>query len=204
MRWTRWAAVGTCCGGIALISLALSCSSTQQAGAPAGGAMTAEQKIARGKLISWYAGCNDCHTPGTFYGTPDTTRLLSGSELGWAGPWGVTYPRNLTPDSTGLAAWSEEQIVTAFRTGHRPDGSPLLPPMPWPAYAHMPDDEAYALAAYLKSLPPVHHRPPDRLPPGATPPPATLVFPAPPAWDGQNLPPPPTEPAAAGGATQGH
>jgi hypothetical protein len=131
--------------------------------------------------------------------------MLSGSELGWAGPWGVTYPRNLTPDSTGLAGWTDEQIVTAVREGRRPDGSPILPPMPWPGYASMPDADAFALAAYIKSLPPIHHKAPDRLPPGATPPPATLVFPPPPAWDGQNLPPPPAAPAAeGGGTTQGH
>jgi len=126
--------------------------------------------------------------------------MLSGSELGWEGPWGVTYPRNLTTDAeTGIGSWTEEQIVTAFRTGQRPDKSPLLPPMPWPAYAHMSDDDAYALAAYIKSLPPIRHQAPDRLPPGKGKGPR-LSFPPPPAWDAQNLPPPPgaAAPASAG------
>jgi mono/diheme cytochrome c family protein len=152
--------------------------------------MTKIQKIARGKQLSYASGCIDCHTPGTFYGLPDTTRMMSGSELGWEGPWGVTYPRNLTPDrETGIGSWTEEQIVAAFRTGIRPDKSPILPPMPWPAYAHMNDQDAYALAAYLKSLPPIRHHAPERIPPGGKVAGARLTFPPPPAWDGQHLPP---------------
>jgi mono/diheme cytochrome c family protein len=161
--------------------------------------MTQEEKIARGRVISWSSGCNDCHTPGALYGAPDTTRLLSGSELGWQGPWGVSYPRNLTPDSTtGIATWTEDQIIAAFRTGHRPDGSVLLPPMPWPSFSRMSDEDAHALAVYIKSLPPVSHKAPDRIPPGGKLTGPVLTFPPPPAWDAQNLPPPPA-PAAGGG-----
>jgi mono/diheme cytochrome c family protein len=155
--------------------------------------------------LVWAGGCVDCHTPGTFYGAPDTTRMLSGSELGWVGPWGTTFPRNLTPDSTGIIDWTEDQIVATIKTGHRPDGSPLLPPMPWQAYSYgFSDEDLHCIAAYLKSLPPVHHVNPTKLPPGAQGTLPTLVFPPPPAWDGQNLPPPSAmEGAPAGGATTG-
>lgn len=191
MRWIRWGPTAIVLSGVLLLGSALSCNTTKtETAGSASHVMTAEEKIARGLYLSHICGCNDCHTPGTFYGSPDTTRVLSGGELGWTGPWGTTYPRNLTPDSTGLAAWTDENIVAAIRTGHRPDGSPILPPMPWPTYSHLSDEDAFALAAYLKSLPPVHHRPPDRLPPGKKAP-AALVFPPPPAWDAQNLPPPP-------------
>jgi len=160
-------------------------------------AKTDADKIARGRQISWSSGCIDCHTPGTFYGTPDTTRLMSGSELGWEGPWGVTYPRNLTPDpETGIASWTVQNIVDAVRLGHRPDQSPILPPMPWPAYSQMSDDDVYALATYLKSLPPVKHRAPDRIPPGVAATGARLTFPPPPEWDGRNLPKAPEESVA--------
>jgi mono/diheme cytochrome c family protein len=189
MRWTGRTALALVIGSGVVAALAISCASQQQAAAPA------MSKTERGKYLVSVLGCVDCHTPGTFYGFPDTTRMLSGSELGWTGPWGTTYPRNLTPDSTGLATWSEADIVTAIRTGQRPDHSPILPPMPWPVYGHLTDDDAYAVAAYLKSLAPVAHRPPDRLPPGAQAS-AALVFPPPPAWDGKNLPPPPAETAA--------
>ena len=135
------------------------------------------------------------HTPGTLYGGPDTTRVLSGSELGWVGPWGVVYARNLTPDSTGLAAWTEEQIATAIRTGNRPDGRQLAPIMPWMNLARLTEEDALSIAAYLKSLPPVVHSVPDPVPPGQKAAGPLLEFPAPPAWDVRHL--------AASGAT-GH
>jgi hypothetical protein len=154
--------------------------------------MTLEQRVERGQHLSLSSGCNDCHTPGTLYGAPDTSRMLSGSELGWEGPWGVTYPRNLTPDNeTGIGTWTEDQIVAAFQTGIRPDKTPIMPPMPWPGYANMSDDDAHALAAYLKSLPPIRHKMPDRIPPGQPAKGARLTFPPPPAYDALNLPPPP-------------
>jgi cytochrome c553 len=195
MRWTRWFAAGSMIVAVGASAMILSCAS-QKPATMTPQPMTQEQKIARGRVISWSSACNDCHTPGSMYGTPDTTRMLSGSELGWTGPWGTTFPRNLTPDmETGIGSWTEEQIVTAFRTGHRPDGSPLLPPMPWPAFAHMSDDDAYALAAFLKSLPPVSHKVPAVVPPGGKSSLPAVVIPPPPAWDARNLPPPP--PAAA-------
>ena len=194
MTWTRWAATALVLTTLAAGAVTISCTATPKPTA------TAEDAIARGRRITYTSGCMDCHTPGTFYGMPDTTRLLSGSELGWVGPWGVTFPRNLTPDSaTGIGTWTEEQIVTAVREGRRPDGSPLLPPMPWPMYAHLTDEDAHALAAYLKSIPPVVHEMPKQQPPGQAPSHPALTFPAPPEWDGRNLPPPPGAPAS--GAT---
>jgi len=155
-----------------------------------------EDSIARGRYLVAVTGCNDCHTPGYFFGAPDTTRLLSGSEVGWQGPWGVSYPRNLTPDSTtGLGTWTSDQIVTAIRTGQRPSGDHiLLPPMPWPDFSHLTDKDAYAIAAYLKTLPAVSHKVPDIVPPGKKPTTPVFVFPKPSAWDA----PKPATPAAGG------
>jgi mono/diheme cytochrome c family protein len=189
MRWTGRAALAATIGSGLLAVFAISCAN-QKAEAPA------TSPVERGRYLVNVMGCGDCHTPGTLYGAPDATRLLSGSELGWTGPWGTTYARNLTPDSTGIAGWSEQDIVNAIKLGQRPDKSPILPPMPWPTFASLTDEDAHAVAAYLLSIPPVSHRVPDRLPPGTIAPTA-LTFPPPPAWDAQNLPPP----AAAGGDT---
>ena len=53
----------------------------------------------------------------------------------WAGPWGVSFAANLTPDKeTGIAEWSEENFVRAIRTGKhqgQANGRDILPPMPW-------------------------------------------------------------------------
>ena len=148
-------------------------------------------QVARGHYLVTIIGCNDCHTPGYFYGAPDTTRALSGSELGWKGPWGVSYPRNITPEpQTGIAAWSESDIVTAIRTGKRPDGRILLPPMPWPDLAALSDDDAMAIAKYLKALPPVLHQAPEIVAPGSPVKGSYFTLPAPPAWDAPKAPPP--------------
>jgi mono/diheme cytochrome c family protein len=201
MRWTRWVAMLSTLLALVVAGFVASCATGAKQTE-----MTTADKIARGRRLVHTSGCVDCHTPGTFYGAPDTTRMLSGSELGWQGPWGVSYPRNLTPDqATGIGSWTEDQIVTAFRTGHRPDGTPLLPPMPWPAYAFLTDEDAYSISAYLKSIPPIDHKAPDRLPPGTKPTGPVLSFPPPPAWDAAGgLPGMPPPAADTTGAAPGH
>jgi mono/diheme cytochrome c family protein len=197
MRWTRKAAWGVSLGAVALAIVAVSCA---ERGTEQG--QTAMDPLERGRYLTWVTGCQDCHTPGTLYGAPDTTRALSGSDLGWQGPWGVTYPRNLTPDSaTGIGSWTEADIERALRSGQRPDGSPILPPMPWPNYSRFTAEDMRALVTYLKSLPAVSHRVPDRVPPGGRPATPVLSFPNPPPWDAQNLPRPPGAPTdtTAGG-----
>jgi mono/diheme cytochrome c family protein len=140
--------------------------------------------IARGDYLATMFGCKDCHTPGFFYGAPDHRRELSGSEVGWHGPWGVTYPPNLTPDpETGLGKWTDDQILRALRTGVRPDNTVLRPPMPWQNYSRMNDEDARALIAYLRSLPAIKHQEPAALPPGQQPTGAVFDVPSPPAWD---------------------
>ena len=118
--------------------------------------------IARGKYLVAIAGCNDCHTPGYFLGKPDMARFLGGSEVGFEIPGlGVFHGPNLTPDNdTGLGKWSVDQIVTALKTGKRPDGRELAPAMPWRAFAEMTNADAAAIAVYLKSLPPISNKVP--------------------------------------------
>jgi len=189
MRWTRWTAATTAVAATLAAFASFSCSSSQKTPA----AMTAAEKVARGKYLVSAIGCNDCHTPGAFYGAPDSTRFLSGSEIGWVGPWGVAYAANLTADpETGLGTWSEDEIVAAIRTGSRPDGRPLAPIMPWLDFAHLTDADAHAIAAYLMTLPAVKHQEPKIIPPGEKPTGATVAFPPPPAWDAVNLPKPPS------------
>ena len=132
----------------------------------------ADSKLAeRGKYLVTIASCTDCHTTGHFLGKPDMTRHLGGSEVGFEIPGlGIFYGPNLTPDdATGLGRWSEEDIVTAIRTGKRPDGRMLAPVMPWAALAALSDADAAAIAAYLKSLPPVSNTVPGPFGPGEAP-----------------------------------
>ena len=150
-----------------------------------GGGASAASKVKRGEYLTTIMSCVDCHTPGAFWGAPDFSRHLSGSEMGWKGPWGVTYGRNLTPDkATGIGNYTEDDIVKTLRTGVRPNGTGLNPPMSWQNYVHLTDEDAYAIAAYLKSLPPVKHQVPDRLIAGQPVAGSIIEIPPPSDWDG--------------------
>jgi mono/diheme cytochrome c family protein len=119
-----------------------------------------DAQVERGKYLVSIAGCSDCHTPGGMLGSPDMKRYLGGSDVGFSIPGqGVFVGNNLTPDdATGLGKWTADQILTAIRKGKRPDGSELSGVMPSASYARLNDDDAYAIAAYLKSVPPVSNK----------------------------------------------
>ncbi len=139
-------------------------------------------------------GCHDCHTPwklGPQGPEPDMTLALTGhpeamkmppapalppgpwiatvaaTNTAWAGPWGVSFTANLTPDKeTGLGDWTEEQFIATMRTGKRQGkGRALLPPMPYPVVGALVDEEIKALWAYLQSLAPVKNRVPQPIDP---------------------------------------
>src|SRR5271165_3649947 len=116
-----------------------------------------DAEIARGRYLVSIAGCSDCHTPGGMMGDPDMKRYLAGSDVGFSIPGqGVFVGQNLTPDpETGLGKWTSDQIVTAVRNGKRPDGSELSGVMPSASFSRLTDEDARAIAAFLKSIPPV-------------------------------------------------
>jgi mono/diheme cytochrome c family protein len=134
------------------------------------GEESAKSEVERGKYLVGLGGCNDCHTPGYFFGKPDMKRYLGGSEVGFEIPnLGIFHGPNLTPDKeTGLGTWTDAQILAALRTGVRPDGRTLAPIMPWKALASLTDSDARAVVAYLRSLPPVSNKVPGPLAPGST------------------------------------
>jgi mono/diheme cytochrome c family protein len=124
-------------------------------------AYAADPQVERGKYLATIGGCTDCHTPGHFLGHPDMSRYLGGSDVGFGSPMGVFVGPNLTPDKeTGLGKWSSQQIVTAITTGKRPDGRMLAPMMPWHGLSVLTTSDALAIAAFLKSLPPVSNKVP--------------------------------------------
>lgn len=128
----------------------------------------ADPKVERGRYLVGIAGCTDCHTPGHLLGKPDMTRFLGGSDVGFGIPGlGVFVGPNLTPDkATGLGNWTAREIVVAITTGKRPDGRMLAPAMPWRGLSTLTEPDALAIAAYLKSLPPVSHQVPAPTGPG--------------------------------------
>ena len=96
---------------------------------------TGEQMVQRGEYLVTIMGCNDCHSPkkmGPQGPMIIPELMLSGYpadrplpkvdaqtiKKGWvllvedltaaAGPWGVSFAGNLTPDQTGIGNWTEE------------------------------------------------------------------------------------------------
>jgi cytochrome c553 len=116
----------------------------------------------RGKYVVGVLGCGNCHTP-KVAGTSmaDATMLLAGVDCFVSTP-GCLSSGNLTPDmETGIGAFSDQAIIDAFRTGKEPDpdaaGKFLFARMPYYQFANLSDDDAHAIVAYLRSLPPVKH-----------------------------------------------
>ena len=148
---------------------------------------------ARGAYLVTAFGCADCHTPmkmGAKGPEPDLSRNLSGhpeslklspppkADASWtwfgaatntafAGPWGISYASNLTPDKeTGLGAWKADDFVQAIKTGkHVGVARPIMPPMPWPALSHLTEDDLRAIFQYLQTAPAIRNRAPDYQPP---------------------------------------
>ena len=158
-------------------------------------------QVDRGKYLVMTSACHDCHTPKIEGpgGKPvlDEKRLLSGHPekapyptwtpvdlqernamaltnsmlTAWAGPWGVSFAFNLTPDKeTGIAEWSEASFIQTLRTGKhqgQPNGREILPPMPWEVYRNMTDEDLKAIFAYLRTIPAVKNQVPLPVLPGA-------------------------------------
>lgn len=135
------------------------------------GTVATPEILARGQYLATIMDCNGCHTPGSMMGKPDFEHALSGGDVGFQIPGlGIFWPPNLTSDAeTGLGTWSEDDIVKAVRTGVRPDGRHLAPAMPYHAYSRLTDEDAMALATFLKSLPPVANAVPPVAGPDETP-----------------------------------
>ncbi len=143
-------------------------------------------QVLRGRQVVIQYGCGLCHGGGNparegwLAGLRGAPTIEAPYVIEFpVGPF-KTRPRNLTPDNTtGIGRFSERQIFNALRFGLRPGETPdveitsttpgqgnfpanpkyLAPPMPWPAWRHMPDADLWAIAAYLKyGLKPVRNR----------------------------------------------
>ncbi len=111
----------------------------------------AQTPVERGAyLVRGPAACGACHT-NPAPGSPELGGGRRFAELAY-----TAIGANLTPDvETGIANWSDAELVNGLRNGKRPRGSTIGPPMPIATYRHLSDDDAQAIVAYLRSLKPV-------------------------------------------------
>lgn len=116
------------------------------------------QLVERGRYLAQVSGCNDCHTPGYMQteGKVPENLWLTGSAVGFQGPWGTTYPVNLRlyVDKLGEAQW----IARARQ--------PMRPPMPWFNLREMSDKDLIALYRYVRFLGPAGEPAPVAVAPG--------------------------------------
>lgn len=114
--------------------------------------------IERGKYLAKIGGCNDCHTPGYMQaeGKVPENLWLTGTAMGFQGPWGTSYPANLR---LSMGKLSEAQWLARAR-------QPMRPPMPWFNLREMSDLDLIALYRYVRSLGPAGDPAPVAVAPG--------------------------------------
>lgn len=167
--------IGTHC--LPGIALAITCAALptaplaapMQAKAPAKPA--ADRQVERGRYLVMIAGCNDCHTPNFMVSggsTPEQERL-TGSTMGWRGPWGTTYPVNLRLYFQGM---SEEMWVNVAKEIQR------RPPMPYFALNAMSQADVRAIYRYIRHLGPAGKPAPAFVPPDKDPSTPYVQFPS--------------------------
>ena len=142
-----------------------------------------QDQIAHGRFLVLSHACSECHGGGdnpAAFGWLDGARSpVLDVQFFKIGPF-TTRAKNLTPDNaTGTGRFTERQIFNALRYGLRPEETPdveitstvpgqgnfplhphyLAVAMPWPSWRHMPDQDLWAIAAYLKNgVKPVNHK----------------------------------------------
>lgn len=157
-----------------LAAAAVLCVSAESAAQQASG----DAAVERGRYLVRITGCHDCHSPKVQGMTPDLSRALSGRPgttplpsatpgevhasldlTAWTGPWGNSVASNLTPDpATGIGTrYNEASFIATLRTGKKPNGTPVMPPMPSEVYQNMTDADLKAIFAYLRTLKPIRN-----------------------------------------------
>lgn len=126
---------------------------------PAPAAAVPEDTIARGEYLVRIAGCNDCHTAGYAEagGEVDTARWLTGSPLGYRGPWGTTYATNLRLRIDGMEEAEWLAYTASLRT------RPIMPDF---VLRTMHEADRVAIYRFVKSLGPAGEPAPAFVPPG--------------------------------------
>ena len=114
-----------------------------------------DAKWNRGRyLVEALAHCGECHTPRTITGGLVRAETLSGNPVGAD----LKPVPNITPDDSGIGAWSESDIAFALKSGITPDADTLgaaMADVVEHGTSYLTDEDRAAIARYLKSVPPI-------------------------------------------------
>ncbi len=121
--------------------------------------LTAQQERGR-YLVENVIACPECHTPRLADGRLDASKYMAGDTACFVKLPNndCIYARNLTPHPTGLGNRTDADIKKMFMEGLRPDATgevALHPIMPYYVFGNMDPEDADAIVAFLKTLPPV-------------------------------------------------
>lgn len=126
------------------------------------GTSSPDPLIERGHYLVAFGSCNDCHTPGwrESDGAIPVSRWLTGSNLGYRGPWGTSYPANVRLEFQQI---SEDQwlFMVHTRSGHWP--------MVWPDLRALSKNDQRAIYRFVRSLGPRGEEAPADIRPGVEP-----------------------------------
>jgi mono/diheme cytochrome c family protein len=117
-------------------------------------------RLQRGSyLVNNVLFCGVCHTSrehGKTLVEPERTdAYLGGGNFYDDKSIGLVWVPNITPDvETGIGGWKDDEILRALRDGVARDGHFMVPLMPFSAYQHLSDEDARAVVAYLRTVPP--------------------------------------------------
>ena len=117
----------------------------------------ASERVERGRyLANGITRCFWCHSALSDGdpATPLPETLGAGDILDPKAP--VTAPNITSDPETGIGRWRDDEIVRAIREGIGRDGGRLRGEHPDTYYSVMTDEDALAIASYLRSLPPIH------------------------------------------------
>jgi mono/diheme cytochrome c family protein len=115
----------------------------------------------RGKyLVEHVIACPECHTPRLPDGRLDMSKYMAGDTACFAKLPNndCIYPKNLTPDPTGLGNRSDAEIKAMIAQGLRPEATtdrPLHPIMPYYVFGNTDPEDLDAIVAFLRTLRPV-------------------------------------------------
>ena len=97
--------------------------------------------IKQGEYLARAGDCVACHT------AKDGKPFAGG--LPMETPIGMIYSTNITPDKSGIGAYSFDDFDKAVRHGIAKNGDTLYPAMPYPSYARVTETDMQALYAYF-------------------------------------------------------
>ena len=122
----------------------------------------AAEEINRGAyLVDALAHCGECHTPRNPFGAVIDSQYLAGNR---EGPDRQIVP-NLTPDKTGLAGWSQADVVYLLRTGFKPNFDNVQGSMAETiehGLKYLSEADLKAITAHLAAIPPIENALPSR------------------------------------------